>query len=96
MYITSGQTNNSTVLTEVFGQSGLTDPLIVKNQDSKLLRTLNNPQYTDAVNGKGIFYFHHTWSVMESTFSQNLNWTSFWNLISTSKTTYGAEFLSTL
>ena len=33
---------------------------------------------------------------MESTFSKNLNWTSFWNLISTSKTNYGAEFLSTL
>jgi gamma-glutamyl hydrolase len=57
---------------------------------------LNNPEYTDAVSGDGIFFFHHRWSVMETTYNKNSNWTNFWNLISTSKTTYGAEFLSTL
>lgn len=96
MYITSGQTDNSTVFTEVTGQDGLTCPLVVKNHDSRLLRSLSNPEYTEAVSGNGIFYFHHRWSVMESTYLNNPNWTSFWNLISTSKTVYGAEFLSTL
>jgi hypothetical protein len=43
MYITSGQIDNSTVFTEVTGQDGLTCPLIVKNPDTKLLRSLNNP-----------------------------------------------------
>lgn len=43
MYISSGQQDNTTVFTEVFGQDGKTCPLIVKNQDSRLLRTLNNP-----------------------------------------------------
>jgi gamma-glutamyl hydrolase len=96
MYITSGRTDNTTVFTEVFGQDGLSCPLIVKNRDSKLLRSLNNPEYADAVNGDGFFFFHHRWSVMEETFNKNSNWTSFWNLVSTSKTNYGAEFLSTL
>lgn len=96
MYITSGQTDNTTVFTEVFGQDGLTCPLIVKNHDSKLLRSLSNPEYTDAVSNTGIFFFHHRWSVLEKTFVNNLNWTSFWTLISTSKTASGAEFLSTL
>lgn len=96
MYITSGQTDNTTVFTQVFGQEGFSCPLIVKNRDSKLLRSLNNAEYTDAVSGDGIFFFHHRWSVMETTYNKNSNWTSFWNLVSTSKTTYGAEFLSTL
>lgn len=89
MYITSGQTDNTTVFTEVFGQDGKTCPLIIKNHDSRLLRSLNNPEYTDSVNGDGIFFFHHRWSVLEKTFINNLNWTSFWNLVSTSKTTSG-------
>lgn len=42
MYVSSGQTDNTTVFTEVFGQDGLTCPLIVKYQNSKLLRSLNN------------------------------------------------------
>ena len=34
-----------TVLTEVFGQKGLTDPLIVKNNNSVLLKSLNAKEY---------------------------------------------------
>ena len=42
LYITSGQTDNTTVFTEVFGQGGKTCPLFVKNEDSELLKTLSS------------------------------------------------------
>jgi hypothetical protein len=90
MYVTSGQSDNRTVFTEVTGQDGFSCPLIVKNHDSKLLRSLSNPEYTDTVNADGVFYFHHRWSVMVNTFNNNGNWTNFWKLISTTKTKYGA------
>lgn len=41
MYLSSGDDDNTTVLTEVFGQDGKTCPQIVKNNDSALLQTLN-------------------------------------------------------
>jgi hypothetical protein len=41
MYIHAGIKNNMSVLTEVFGQSGKTCPLVVKNSNSILLKSLN-------------------------------------------------------
>ena len=96
MFITSGQTDYRTVLTPVTGQNGLTCPLIVKNSNSKLLKTLSEAERSDATTGSGLFFYHHYWAVMLDTYNSNSNWTNFWNLISTSKTIYGQEFLSTL
>ena len=41
LYLWSGRKDNMTVLTEVYGQKGLTDPLIVKSNNSVLLKSLN-------------------------------------------------------
>jgi hypothetical protein len=47
MYYHSGRKDNMTTLTEVFGQSGKTCPLIVKNSNSILLKSLNVKEYQE-------------------------------------------------
>lgn len=44
----------------------------------------------DATTEDGIFYFYHNWSIMLSTFQNYPNWSSIWNVVATSKTSYGA------
>lgn len=96
MYLTSGSDDNTTVFTEVFGQGGLTCPQIIQSNDSVLLRSLNEEEYIGATTGKGIFFYHHTWSVTLENFKKNTKWNDMWNLISTSVTRDNVQFLSTL
>lgn len=63
LYLYSGRKDNMTVLTEVFGQKGLTDPLIVKNNNSVLLKSLNAKEYQEVTTGQGLLWFHHRWSI---------------------------------
>lgn len=63
LYLFSGRKDNMTVLTEVFGQKGLTDPLIVKNNNSVLLKSLNAKEYQEVTTGQGLLWFHHRWSI---------------------------------
>lgn len=86
MYLTAHIQDNMTVLTKVNGQDGLTCPQIMQNQDSILFKSLTEEEYRDATTGKGIFFYHHTWAVLLETYRRNVGLTSFWKLISTSKT----------
>jgi hypothetical protein len=45
--------------------------------------------YEKVISGDGLFFFHHTWSVLASTHYQNSGINSFWKLISTSFTKDG-------
>jgi len=45
LYLHSGRKDNSTVLTEVFGQKGLPCPLSVKSSNSALLKALTTDEY---------------------------------------------------
>ena len=53
-------------------------------------------EYTDATTGDGIFFFHHRWAVLLENYNSNENWKNMWNLVSTSKTPDGTEFVGTL
>ena len=86
LYIYSGKKDNMTVLTKVIGQRGLTDPLIVKDSNSKLLKALSPQELKEATTGQGIFWFHHTWSITLETYQNTPGINKFWRLVSTSKT----------
>ena len=96
MFITSGSTDKKTVFTDVTGQDGKTCPLIVQNENSELLHSLNTYEYNDAITGDGIFFFHHLRAILLETYHSNKIWKDVWNLISTSKLENGTEFLTTL
>lgn len=96
MYLWSGRKDNMTVLTEVFGQKGLTDPLIVKNNNSVLLKSLSAKEYQEVTTGNGLLWFHHRWAVTLETYQKSPEINSFWKLVSTSKTADGVEFVSTV
>lgn len=68
----------------------------IKNNDSKLLKSLNTEEIKDASTGQGVLYFHHRWSIMLSTFEKYANWAPLFKVIATTKTSYGAEFMSIL
>lgn len=96
MYVSSGLKDNTTLFTPVKGQDGRTCPLIVKDKNSELLRSLNAEEYKDATSDDGIFFYHHRWSVKPSTFNTVESWRSMWDVVTTSMTSDNAEFLSTL
>lgn len=94
-YLFSGRKDNMTVLTEVFGQKGLTDPLVVKNGNSILLKSLNAKELQEATSGEGLLWFHHRWSITLKTYQDTPGINQFWKLVSTSFTKDGVEFVST-
>jgi gamma-glutamyl hydrolase len=96
MYLFSGRQDNMTVLTEVFGQKGLTDPLIVKTNNSVLIKSLSVKEYQEVTTGSGLLWFHHRWAVTLETYQNTAGINSFWKLVSTSKTGDGVEFVSTV
>jgi gamma-glutamyl hydrolase len=96
LYIHSGRKDNMTVLTEVFGQKGLTCSLNVKNSNSLLLKSLNAQEYQEVTNGDGLLWFHHRWSITLKTYLETDGIRTFWRLISTSFTGDGVEFVSTV
>ena len=50
----------------------------------------------DVATGDGVFFFSHNWSIMLSTFTKYPSWVEMFKVIATSKTSYGAEFMSIL
>lgn len=96
MYITSGRNDNMTVLTEVFGQTGKTFALSVKNPNSILLKSLNAKELEEVTTGDGLFYFHHRWAITLKTYNESPELKSFWKLVSTSFTADKVEFVSTV
>ncbi len=90
MYVLSGETDVTKMLTAVTGEEGVLHPIIIKNTDNKLLRNFDKAELQDATTGDGIFYFFHHWSIMLTTFSKYNNWVDLFNVIATSKTSYGA------
>lgn len=96
LYLFSGRKDNMTVLTEVYGQKGLTDPLIVVSNNSALLKSLTPKEYQDVTTGNGLLWFHHRWAITLETYRNTAGINSFWRLISTSKTADGVEFVSTV
>jgi|688.fasta_scaffold1294847_1 hypothetical protein len=89
LYLDSGRKDNMTVLTEVFGQKGLTDNLTVKSNNSILLKSLNAKEYQEVTTGSGLLWFHHRWSITLDTYRNTPGINQFWRLISTSFTNDG-------
>lgn len=96
LYLYSGRKDNMTVLTKVIGQRGLTDPLIVKTNNSILLKALSPTEYQAATTGDGVLWFHHTWAILLETYKNTPGINTFWKLVSTSLTGDNFEFVSTL
>eukprot|EP00178_Gracilaria_changii_P021321 TRINITY_DN63395_c0_g1_i1.p1 TRINITY_DN63395_c0_g1~~TRINITY_DN63395_c0_g1_i1.p1 ORF type:complete len:114 (+),score=3.84 TRINITY_DN63395_c0_g1_i1:47-388(+) len=70
MYLYSGRKDNMTVLTHVQGQRGLPNPLIIKNNNSVLIKSLTASEYKDLTTGDGLLWFHQSWSVTYETYQQ--------------------------
>lgn len=96
LYLTADRKDNMTVMTEVFGQHGLTGPLYVKNNNSALIKALSPAEYQDVTEGDGILWFHQRWAITVKTFQETNELNKFWKLISTSPTKGGVEQVSTV
>ena len=93
---TDGETDAFKFLSRVEGQLGLVHSLIVKDNDSKILKSLSTAQFNDATTGNGIFFFWHNWSIKPETLSKYPSWVDMFKIIATSKTNNGVEFMSVL
>jgi hypothetical protein len=89
MYLYGNQKDNMTILTQVYGQDGLTCPLKIISNNSEIIKSLPSNVYDKVISGDGLYYFHHTWAVLASTYYSNSGINSFWKLISTSTTKDG-------
>jgi gamma-glutamyl hydrolase len=86
MYLYGNQKDNMTILTQVYGQDGLTCPLKIITGVSDILQSLPSNVLEKATSNDGLYYFHHTWAVLASTYYQNPGINSFWKLVTTSFT----------
>ena len=93
---TNGQTDAYNFLTGVTGEHGIVHPLIIKDSDSKLLKSFTPAQLNEATTGDGVFFFSHSWSIRPETFTKYPSWVEMFKIIATSKTSYGMEFMSIL
>jgi gamma-glutamyl hydrolase len=94
--ITSQIKNNMSTLTRVHGEEGSTRNLTITMQNSKLFGTMAKNLLDEVTKGDGLYYFHHNWAVLTSTFRASTPLSNFWNLVSTSVSPAGEEFVSTL
>jgi gamma-glutamyl hydrolase len=96
MYLYSGRKDNMTVLTHVEGQVGVPGALIIKNNNSALIKSLTASEYKDVTTGDGLLWFHQSWSVTIETYQNTEGINKFWKLVSTSMTVKGVEQVSTV
>lgn len=92
-YLTSGY--DSKWLSPVTGESGVVNKLALKNP-SYLYDDLSDDLKTLLSTGKGLVYFNHVWAVSLSYFQSNPKLTSFWNIASTTTSSGGQLFVSSL
>lgn len=91
-YLTSGY--DSKVLSLVRGEKGVINTLSIK-EDGYLYSGLTPTLKYNLQNGQGVTYFNHAFAVSTSYYQSNPKFKSFWNIVSTTKSSYNEEFIST-
>lgn len=82
--ITSQNKNNMSTLTHVHGEEGSTRNLTLTVKNSTLFGTMAKNLLDEVTTGDGLYYFHHNWAVLTSTFKASTPLSNFWTLVSTS------------
>lgn len=91
-YLTSGY--DSKVLSSVRGESGVRNTLLIK-QDGYLYSDLTPTLKYNLQNGQGVTYFNHVFAVSTAYYQSSQELKSFWEVTSTTKSSYNEEFIST-
>jgi gamma-glutamyl hydrolase len=81
--ITSQVRNNMSTLSRVHGEEG-THRLTLTVQNSTLFSGMSKNLLDDITAGDGLYYFHHNWALLTSTFKSSVPLSNFWTLVSTS------------
>jgi gamma-glutamyl hydrolase len=92
-YLTSGY--DSKVLSPVRGESAVKNRLSIKSP-SYLYDDLSSTLKNNLENGNGIVYFNHVWAISTSYYQTNEVFKSFWNITSTTTSSYNEQFISTV
>jgi hypothetical protein len=71
-------------LTRVHSEDGSTRKLVLTVQNSTLFSDMPKSLLDDITTGEGVYYFHHNWAVLTSTFKNSIPLNNFWTLVSTS------------
>lgn len=90
-YLTSGY--DSKVLSSVRGESAVKNRLAIKTP-SYLFGDLSTTLKNNLENGNGIVYFNHVWAVSTSYYQTNEVFKAFWNIVSTTTSSYNEQFIS--
>jgi gamma-glutamyl hydrolase len=90
-YLTSGY--DSKWLTSVRGESAVKNRISIKTP-SYLFDDLSPTLKNSLENGVGIVYFNHVYAVTPSYYQTNQVLKSFWNIVSTTTSSYNEQFIS--
>ncbi len=86
---TNNETDTDSIVTQLEYGDHKVHPLLIKDGNSKILKTFTSSEYNDTTTGEGLFYFSHGYSITPSTFLRYPEWIEMFNVIATSKTDDG-------